>query len=59
MSFSQKVKSALWGIVDIMELNLSPFIKQPEKDFSRERKLSFHSLSAFVSACKADPSVTN
>lgn len=41
MSFPQKVKSALWAIVDIMALNPDRFVKNPGKDFSRERKLGF------------------
>lgn len=41
MSFPQKVKSALWSIVDIMALNTDCFVKNPGKDFSRERKLGF------------------
>ena len=38
MSFPQKVKSTLWAIVDSMACNLAPFVKNPEKDFSRNRK---------------------
>ena len=41
MSFPQKVKSVLWTIVDIMALNSDRFVKDPGKDFSRERKLGF------------------
>ena len=41
MSFPQKVKSALWAIMDIMALNPDRFVKNPRKDFSRERKLGF------------------
>lgn len=41
MPFAQKVKSALWAIVDIMALHCDRFVKNPGKDFSRERKLGF------------------
>lgn len=41
MSFSQKVKSALWNIVNDMDSHRSDFVKNPGKDFSRERKFNF------------------
>lgn len=41
MPFAQKVKSALWVIVDIMALHSDRLVKNPGKDFSRERKLGF------------------
>lgn len=47
MSFPQKVKSALWGIVDAMALNTAPFVKNPGKDFIRERKPSFVQMLRF------------
>lgn len=47
MTFPQKVKSTLWGIVDSMVSNLPLFVKNPEKDFSRDRKLSFVQLIRF------------
>lgn len=47
MSFPQKVKSTLWAIVDSMSFNLSPFVKRPGKDFSRERKFSFVRMIRF------------
>lgn len=47
MLFPQKVKSALWQIIDTMALNRSPFVKDPEKNFSRDRKLGFVHLLRF------------
>jgi len=47
MSFPKKVRSTLWGIVDLMAQNLAPFVKNPEKDFSRNRKLGFTELIRF------------
>lgn len=47
MYFPKKVKSALLGIVDDMTCNISPFVKDPEKDFSRNRKLSFTRMLLF------------
>lgn len=47
MSFPQKVKSALWAIVDSMAYNTAPFVKNPGKDFSRDRKLGFVQLIRF------------
>ncbi|MCM1561922.1 MAG: IS4 family transposase [Butyrivibrio sp.] len=41
MPFSQKVKTALWTIVDSMALHPDLFVRDPGKDFSRERKLGF------------------
>ena len=47
MLFPQKVKSALWGIVDAMALNISPFVKNPGRDFTRKRMLGFVQLIRF------------
>ncbi len=47
MSFPQKVKSALWAIVDTMACNTAHFVKNPGKDFSRGRKLGFVQLIHF------------
>jgi len=38
MSFPQKVKSTLWAIVDNMACNTAQFVKNPEKDFTRNCK---------------------
>ena len=47
MSFPQKVKSTLWAVVDAMACNTSLFVKNPEKDFTRDRKLGFVQLIHF------------
>ena len=47
MSFPQKVKSTLWAIVDHMACNTARFVKNPEKDFTRDRKLGFVQLIHF------------
>ncbi len=47
MFFPQKVKSALWSIVEAMACNTTPFVKNPGKDFSRDRKLGFIQLIHF------------
>lgn len=48
MSFPQKVKSALWAIVDNMACNTARFVKNPLKDFTRDRKLGFVQLIRFL-----------
>lgn len=57
MSFPQKVKSTLWAIVDAMAQNKTLFVKNPDKDFSRERKLGFvqmvHFCLCMESGCTA------
>ena len=47
MSFPQKVKSTLWAIVDSMACNTARFVKNPGKDFTRNRKLGFVQLIHF------------
>ena len=47
MSFPQKVKSTLWAIVDTMACNTARFVKNPAKDFTRDRKLGFVQLIHF------------
>lgn len=47
MSFPQKVKSTLWAIVDSMSFNISPFVKRPGKDFTRQRKFGFVHMIRF------------
>ena len=47
MSFPQKVKSALWAVVDTMACNITQFVKNPGKDFTRDRKLGFVQLIHF------------
>ena len=47
MSFPQKVRSALWAIVDAMACNTAQFVKNPGKDFTRDRKLGFVQMIHF------------
>ncbi len=47
MSFPQKVKSALWSIVDAMAGSTASFVKNPGKDFSRNRKIGFIQMIRF------------
>ena len=47
MSFPQKVKSTRWAVVDAMACNTSLFVKNPGKDFTRDRKLGFVQLIRF------------
>ena len=47
MSFPQKVKSTRWAVVDAMACNTSLFVKNPGKDFTRDRKLGFVQLIHF------------
>ena len=47
MSFPQKVKSTLWAIVNSMNSSMDKFVKNPEKDFTRDRKLGFLQLVRF------------
>ena len=47
MSFPQKVKSTLWAVVDAMACHTSLFVKNPGKDFTRDRKLGFVQLIHF------------
>lgn len=47
MSFPLMVKSTLWAIVDSMAGNITTFVKNPEKDFKRNRKLGFVQLVRF------------
>ena len=48
MSFPKKVLSVLWGIVDHMAENCSPYVKDPTRDFTRSRKLGFVTLIRFL-----------
>ncbi len=47
MIYAQKVKSTLWWIIDTMAIRLTPFVKCPGKNFSRNRKLGFVQLIRF------------
>lgn len=50
MPFAQKVKNTLYRIVEEMSNDLTSFVKNPEKDFSRNRKLGFVQLIWFFLA---------
>lgn len=41
MTFPEIVKTTLWDIIDEMSHSLSSFVKNPDKDFLRKRKLDF------------------
>lgn len=47
MEFVQKVKNTLCQIIDHMSSDLTSFVKNLEKDFSRNRKLGFRQLIWF------------
>jgi hypothetical protein len=47
MSFPQKLKSALWAIVDNMACNTAQFVRNPGKDFTHGRKPGFVQLIHF------------
>lgn len=44
MTFPETVKTALWDIIDKMSLSPSSFVKNPDCDFSRKRKLDFQTM---------------
>lgn len=44
MTFPETVKTTLWDIIDKMSLSPSSFAKNPDCDFSRKRKLDFHTM---------------
>lgn len=48
MNFSETVKSALKDIISEMSLNLSGFVNNPDKDFTRERKMGFCQTISFL-----------
>lgn len=48
MTFPETVKSTLWGIIDEMSLSLSSFVKNPNKDFLRKRKLDFSKMMRLI-----------
>lgn len=48
MKFSEEVKTTLWSMIDQMSTNLSQFIVNPEKDFSRKKKWDFPTLMKFI-----------
>ena len=44
MKFSEEVKNTLWNLIDEMTLNLSEFLVNPGKDFTRKKKWDFPTL---------------
>lgn len=48
MKFSEEVKTTLWSMIEQMSTNLSQFIVNPEKDFSRKKKWDFPTLMKFI-----------
>lgn len=44
MTFPETVKTTLWDIIDEMSLSISYFVKNPDKDFLRRRKLDFQKM---------------
>ena len=55
MTFPEIVKTILWDIIDEMSRSLSSFVKNPDKDFIRKRKLDFkkmmHLIISMESGC--------
>ena len=55
MTFPEIVKTTLWDIIDEMSRSLSSFVKNPDKDFIRKRKLDFkkmmHLIISMESGC--------
>lgn len=54
MSFPEKVKSTLLGIVKSMALNPAPIVHNPEKDFTRNRKLGFAQILRLLLSWRVD-----
>lgn len=48
MTFPEIVKTTLWDIIDEMSLSLSSFVKNPDKDFLRRRKLDFQKMMRLI-----------
>lgn len=48
MTFPETVKTTLWDIIDEMSLSLSSFVKNPDKDFLRKRKLDFQKMMRLI-----------
>lgn len=55
MTFPETVKSNLWDIIDEMSQSLNSYVKNPNKDFQRKRKLDFqkmmHMIISMESGC--------
>ncbi len=48
MTFPETVKTTLWDIIDEMSLSPYSFVKNPDKDFSRKRKLDFQKMMRLI-----------
>ena len=48
MTFPEIVKTILWDIIDEMSRSLSSFVKNPDKDFIRKRKLDFKKMMHLI-----------
>ena len=48
MTFPETVKTTLWDIIDEMSRSLSSFVKNPDKDFLRKRKLDFKKMMHLI-----------
>lgn len=48
MTFSETVKTTLWDIIEEMSHSVSSFVKNPDKDFSRRRKLDFQKMMQLI-----------
>ena len=48
MTFPETVKTTLWDIIDEMSHSLSSFVKSPDKDFLRRRKLDFQKMMRLI-----------
>ena len=48
MTFPEIVKTTLWDLIDQMSLSLSSFVKNPDKDFTRRRKLDFQKIMHLI-----------
>lgn len=48
MTFPEIVKNTLWDIIDEMSRSLSSFVKNPDKDFLRRRKLDFQTVMRLI-----------
>ena len=48
MTFPETVKTTFWDIIDEMSRSLSSFVKNPDKDFIRKRKLDFKKMMHLI-----------
>lgn len=48
MTFPETVKSTLWDIIAEMSYSVSSFVKDPARDFVRQRKLDFQKMMHFM-----------